>query len=106
LFTLEQLNEEKTARYLVRTLMHQQLYDDFVQLLEIKHPDTPFTEEFLVREFNRIGFNKILMASVKYTQIAHYLCDNFPSSRFFRVIKIIPPNPQKQNLIIKRAQPS
>jgi hypothetical protein len=82
--------------------MHQQLYDDFMQLLEIKHPDTLFTEEFLVREFNRVGFNKILMASIKFSQIANYLCDN-PNSRFFRASKVIPPHPQKQNLIIKRA---
>lgn len=33
---------------------------DFMHLLEIKHPDTIFTEKFLVREFTRVGFNKIL----------------------------------------------
>ena len=33
MFTLDQLNEDRQARVIVRTLMHQQLYDDFMQLL-------------------------------------------------------------------------
>lgn len=73
-----------------------------MQLLEIKHPDIVFTEDFLLREFTRAGFNKISMSSLKYNHIATYLCDN-PESRFFRSMKIIPPNPQKQNILMKRA---
>jgi hypothetical protein len=73
-----------------------------MQLLEIKHPDIIFTEDFLLREFTRAGFNKISMSSLKYNHIATYLCDN-PESRFFRSTKIIPPNPQKQNILVKRA---
>lgn len=73
-----------------------------MQLLEIKHPDIIFTEDFLLREFTRVGFNKISMSCLKFNHIATYLCDN-PESRFFKSTKIIPPNPQKQNILVKRA---
>lgn len=33
----------------VRNLMHQQLYLDFMDLLEVKHPGVAFTEPFLLR---------------------------------------------------------
>lgn len=44
------------------------------------------------------------MAPIKFNSIANYLCDNYPVSRFFRATKVIPPNPGKQNVIVKRAQ--
>ena len=82
--------------------MHQQLYMEFMQLLEIKHIDTVFTEEFLLREFTRVGFNKILMEKMKFNHITAYLCDA-PNSLYFKTTRVIPPSPQKQNCIIKRA---
>lgn len=97
IFTLHQLNTEKQARYMVRTLMHQQLYDDFMQLLEATYPAAPLTEALLHREFNRVGFNKILMADVKFSQIAGYLCDNPPHSRYYRTVV------NKQNVLIRKA---
>ncbi len=69
---------------MIRTLLHQRLFDEFAELLEVTYPGVPFTEDFLRREFNRVGFNKILMAELKFTQIATYLCDNPPHSKYYR----------------------
>lgn len=82
---------------MVRTLMHQQLYDDFMQLIEATYPGVPLTEGLIHREFNRVGFNKILMADLKFNQIANYLCDNPPHSRYYRSTK------QKQTVLVKKA---
>ena len=103
-YTLEELNTDKDARFKVRAAMHQQLYDEFMQLLEVKYPDTLLTEEFLLREFSRVGFNKVLLVPLRYNHIANYLCDNYPVSRFFRSTKVVPPNPAKQNILMRRAQ--
>lgn len=43
-YSLEELNTVKQARADVRSRMHQEMYKDFMNLLEIKHPGTPFTE--------------------------------------------------------------
>ena len=102
--TLEELNTDKDARFEVRAAMHQQLYDEFMQLLEVKHPDELLTEEFLLREFSRVGFNKVLLVPLRYNHIANYLCDNYPVSRFFRSTKVVPPIPAKQNILMRRAQ--
>ena len=61
-----------------------------MELLEIKHPDTIFTEDFLVREYTRVGFNKIMMGVMKFNQIQTYLCDA-PGSKYFKISKEIPP---------------
>lgn len=74
MYSLEELNSVKFVRAEVRNLMHQQLYQDFMDLLEIKHPGTPFTEQFLLREFTRVGFNKILMINMKFSHILAYVC--------------------------------
>lgn len=103
-YSLEELNTDKDARFVVRAAMHQQLYDEFMQLLEVKHNLTVFTEEFLLREFSRVGFNKVLLVPLRYNHIASYLCDNYPVSRYFRSTKVVPPNPAKQNVLVRRAQ--
>lgn len=46
-----------------------------MHLLEIKHPDAIFTEDFLIREFTRAGFNKILFGEMKFNQITTFVCD-------------------------------
>jgi hypothetical protein len=73
-FSLEEINEARHIRNEIRNLMHQQLYTEFMELLEIKYPGMDFTEEFLVREYTRAGFNKILMGTMKFNHILAYLC--------------------------------
>ena len=46
---LEEINQNRPVRSDIRNAMHQQLFEDFMQLLEIKNPDMVFTEEFLLR---------------------------------------------------------
>jgi hypothetical protein len=69
-----------------------------MDLLEATYPGVPFTDEFLRREFNRVGFNKILMAEVKFPQIANYLCDNPPHSKYYRAT-------QGKQTILRRKAP-
>ena len=83
--------------------MHQQLYQDFMQLLEIKHPDTNFSEEFLVREYTRVGFNKILNGVMKFSHIHSYLCEA-PDSKYFKTTKVVPPENKKQSVVVRKAQ--
>lgn len=73
-----------------------------MQLLEIKHPGTPFTEDFLLREFSRVGFNKILMIPMKFSHIMNNVCEP-PGSSYFKTTKVIPPNPNKQVILILKA---
>lgn len=82
--------------------MHQQLYQDFMDLLEIKHPDTPFTENFLLREFTRVGFNKILMGTMKFSFILANLCEA-PGSKYFAITKVCPPDNRKQVCLVRKA---
>lgn len=96
-FSLEQLNTEKSARNMARKQMHQQLYEDFMQLLEKTYPGVPLSEALLHREFNRVGFNKIYMAEVKFNQIAGYICDNPLHSRYSRATL------NKQNILVRKA---
>lgn len=96
-YTLEQLNTEKSARDIMRTQLNKRLYEDFMQLLEKTYPGMPFTQTFLHREFNRVGFNKIFMSEVKFNQIMGYLCENPPHNKYFRTIL------NKQNVIMRRA---
>lgn len=65
-----------------------------MELLEIKHPDTPFTEEFLLREFTRVGFNKIMFGTLKFNHICTYVCD-YPGSKYFKTVRPVPPNFKK-----------
>ena len=44
-----------------------------------------------------MGFNKILMADVKFNQLAGYLCDNPPHSKYYRTTV------NKQNILVRRA---
>lgn len=73
-----------------------------MQLLQSKYPDTIFTEEFLLREFTRVGFNKFFNGPMKFNQILTQICEG-PNSRYFKSIKVIPPNPNKQNILARRA---
>ena len=86
----------------VRNLMHQQLYLDFMDLLEIKHPGVPFTESFLLREFTRVGFNKILNEPLKLNHILAYVCEA-PGSKYFKTSKVVPPDNHKQTVLVRKA---
>jgi len=42
------------------------------------------------------------MGTMKFNSIAALLCDN-PDSKYFKGTKIIPPNPNKQSVIVRKA---
>lgn len=48
-FTLHELNTQKPTRSMVRDRMHQQLFEEFMQLLEATYPGLPLTDSFLHR---------------------------------------------------------
>lgn len=60
------------------------------------------TEDFLVREYTRVGFNK-LMTRIKFSHLASYLCDA-EDSKYFRKSMVMPPSLKKETtFIFKRA---
>lgn len=73
-----------------------------MELLEVKHPEATFTEEFLLREFTRVGFNKILMGIIKFNHIQSNLCEA-PGSKYFKTTQPIPPDNKKQTILIRKA---
>lgn len=60
-----------------------------MDLLTCYYPSALFTEDFLLREFTRVGFNKT-MAVIKIAHICSYVCDP-PGSRFFKINLLMPP---------------
>jgi len=56
----------------------------------------------LLREYTRVGFNKILMGVMKFSHIQSYLCDA-PASKYFKIAKGLPPENKKQAVIIRKA---
>jgi hypothetical protein len=101
-YTLEQLNSDRPLRTEVRAEMHRQLFHDFIELLERSHPGANLTEEMLVREYTRAGFNK-LMTRIKFAHLASYLCDA-EGSRYFRKSFVMPPCLKRETtFLFKRA---
>jgi len=73
-----------------------------MELLEFKHPEVIFTEEFLLREFTRVGFNKILMGVIKFSHIESNLC-SAAGSKYFKTTQLVPPDNKKQTIIMRKA---
>ena len=73
IFSQEELNEDRSKRNLIRNQMHAEMYNDFMDLLTCYYPDVLFTEDFLLREFTRAGFNKT-MSIIKLSHISTYVC--------------------------------
>lgn len=86
---MDEFKEEKSKRDLVRKEMHRKLFRDFMKLLENHYPEAIFTEDFLVREYTRVGFNK-LMTRIKFSHMATFLC-NDDDSEYFQFSVIMPP---------------
>ena len=49
-----------------------------------------FSEEFLVREYTRVGFNK-LMTRIKFSHLTTHLC-NEEDSEYFQLSTVMPPH--------------
>lgn len=49
-----------------------------------------------------MGFNKILLCPLKLSNITSFVCDP-PGSVYFRTTKIVPPNPNKQTVLVRKA---
>ena len=78
--------------------MHQEMFEDFINLLQCYYPDQLFTEDFLLREYTRVGFNKT-MSVIKLTHISSMLCDT-PSSRFYVISTVLPPKLKTETNIL------
>lgn len=101
-YTLEQLNNERPLRVEVRSEMHRQMFHDFIELIELKHPGANLTEEMLIREYTRVGFNK-LMTRIKFSHLVSYLCD-VEGSKYFKKTIIMPPCVKREvSFIFKKA---
>lgn len=74
------------------------MFNDFMDLLVCYYPEAHFTEDFLLREFTRVGFNKT-MSQIKLTHICAYVCDP-PSSRFFKIGLVMPPYVSKETTFV------
>lgn len=73
-----------------------------MEMLCCYYPDAKFTESFLVREYTRVGFNKI-MSEIKITHINSFVCD-VPSSQFYMIKHVLPPFTKKEvNFIYPKA---
>lgn len=83
--------------------MHRQMFHDFINLLESRYPGANLTEDFLVREYTRVGFNK-LMTRIKFQHLASYLCEG-EDSKYFRKTVIMPPSVKKETTFIFRRAP-
>ncbi|KRX01440.1 Ribonuclease H-like domain [Pseudocohnilembus persalinus] len=75
-YSIEELTLNKKDRVKVRDLMHKNMYIEFYyKLLEIYKDDNFFfTDNFLIGEYNRVGFNKI-GNQVSYKYITQFLCN-------------------------------
>lgn len=49
IFLLEELNEDRKKRVIIRNVLHRKMFSDFIKLLEEMFPEAKFTEEFLIR---------------------------------------------------------
>ena len=74
------------------------MFEDFLNLLSCYHSDQILTEDFLIREYTRIGFNKTLTV-IKLAHFWTYLCDS-PSSRFYIISTVLPPKLKTETNIL------
>ena len=72
-YTLDEINSDRPKRVEIRTKMHQQLFHEFMNLLEETFSDANFNETTLLREYTRVGFNK-LMTRIKFSHLTDILC--------------------------------
>ena len=57
----------------------------------------------MLREYTRVGFNKILMGPMKLNLILTHLCEA-PDSRYFKTAKVVPPANKKVTVIVRKAE--
>ena len=80
IYTIEQIDENRGVRMVIRDKMVKEECEKFLKLLEKMYPGVEFTSDFLEREFTRAGFNKPT-GTISFKKIAGYL--GGPESKFF-----------------------
>lgn len=85
----------------VRAEMHKKLFNDFIELIEATYKGANLTEDMLMREYTRVGFNK-LMTRIKFSHLTNVLCEGDQPKYYLKALTMPPLIKRQQNFIFKR----